>query len=84
MGLMRAKADRGAQHMHGDDEEVASVAAALVLVVIDLVGEVRDDHVVGTRRAGLTMDLPMARWRAAYTPSVISVISWLPHQEPII
>ena len=32
---MRAECNRGAQHVHGDNEEVLAVAAALVLVMID-------------------------------------------------
>src|ERR1035441_6328654 len=37
MRLVRAQYHSGAQHVHGNDEEVPGVAATLVLVVIDVV-----------------------------------------------
>src|SRR5580698_10261419 len=57
VGLMRAKGDRGAKHVLGDNEEMLGVAGTLVLVVIDLVGQGRDDHFVRAGGASLAPHL---------------------------
>src|SRR5664279_606705 len=57
MRLVRTQYHRGAQHVHGNDEEVLGVAATLVLVVIDAVRQGRDDHLVRTGLDCLTVDL---------------------------
>src|ERR1035437_3745573 len=57
MRLVRAESDRGAQHVHENDEEMPRITGALVLAVMDLVRERGDDHVVRTNRARLAEHL---------------------------
>ena len=57
MRLVRAETDGRPEDVHRDDEEVLPVAGALVLMVIDLVRQGRDDHVVRSGLVGLTANL---------------------------